>query len=367
MEGLDIKQLATTMHAISEEKGLPEEDVTKAVEAAIAAAWRRDNGTRDMNVTAQLNKETGVAHITVHWDVVEEPEAQGQISLEDAKKIDKDALLNGVVEQHYEAKSFGRVAAQTAKQVLMQKLREYERENLASEYNDKVGKLITGTVTRVEPRVARIELGRGEGILPMSEQIPGERLLVGNRVRVLLKSIDREGNRGPTIILSRGDPNFVRLLFEQEVPEIETGAVEIKGVARAAGRRSKIAVYSSNNEVDPVGTFVGTKGVRVQAVMNEIGDSEKIDIITYDPDPRNYIANALSPAEINGIGIDDNRHRATVYVDQSQQSVAIGKQGLNVRLASQITGYSIDITTDEPDYIEDDDEDKSNTDITDAE
>ena len=347
MEGLDIKQLSTAMRAIADEKNLPEETVLQAVEVAIAAAWRRDNGDRDMNVRAILNQNDGTAKIIVHYDVVENPEGIGQISLEEAKKIDKDALLNGVIEQEYEAKSFGRVAAQTAKQVLMQKLREFERENLAREYDGKVGKLITGTVARIEPRVIRIELGRGEGIMPASEQIPGERLSVGSRVRVLLKNIDREGNRGPTIILSRADPLFVKLLFIQEVPETETGAVEIKAIAREAGRRTKIAVYSSNNEIDPVGTFVGTKGVRVQAVMNEVGDTEKIDIITYDPDIRNYIANALSPAEIDRIDLEEDdatgKKKAKVYVSPQQQSVAIGKQGQNVRLASALTGYSLDI------------------------
>ncbi len=346
MEGLDIKQMTTAIHAIAEEKNLPEETVLEAVEAAIAAAWRRDNGNRDMNVTSVLNEDDGTAKIIVHYDVVEQPEDGSQISLDDAKKIDKDALLNGTVEQVYEAKSFGRVAAQTAKQVLMQKLRDYERESVAREYEDKVGKLITGTVTRVEPRVTHIELGGGEGIMPVSEQIPGERLMVGSRVRVLLKKIDRDNNRGPTIILSRADANFVRLLFAQEVPEIETGAVEIKAVAREAGRRTKIAVSGGNPEIDAVGTFVGSKGVRVQAVMNEIGDTEKIDIVTYDVDIRNYIANALSPAEVNRIDIDEKVKKAIVYVPANQQSVAIGKQGQNVRLASQLTGYSLDIATD---------------------
>ena len=346
MEGLDIKQLTAAIRAIADEKNLSEEDVVQAVETAIAAAWRRDNGDRDMNVRAILNQNDGTAKIIVHYDVVENPEGIGQITLEQAKEIDKGALLNGVIEKEYEAKSFGRVAAQTAKQVLMQKLREFERETLAKEYEDKVGKLITGTVTRVEPRVAHIELGRGEGIMPASEQIPGERLMPGSRIRVLLKKIDREGNRGPTVILSRADPLFVKLLFIQEVPETETGAVEIKAIAREAGRRTKIAVYSSSNEIDPVGTFVGTKGVRVQAVMNEIGDTEKIDIVTYDDDIRNFIANALSPAEVNRIDLDEAEHKATVYVPAAQQSVAIGKQGQNVRLASQLTGYTLDIATD---------------------
>ncbi|MFC2333297.1 MAG: transcription termination factor NusA [Candidatus Nanoperiomorbus sp.] len=345
MEGLDIKQMITMVHSIADEKNLSEDEVMQAVEAAIAAAWRRDNGTREMNVRAELNREDGTAKVIVHYDVVETPEGIGQITLEEAKKIDKKALLGGVIEQEFEAKSFGRVAAQTAKQVLLQKLREFERETMANEYGSKIGKIITGTVIRVESRVIRLDLGHGEGIMPGSEQIPGEHLVTGSRIRALLKNIDRDNNRGPTIILSRADAQFVKLLFLQEVPEIETGTVEIKAIAREAGRRTKIAVYSSSSDIDPVGTFVGTKGVRVQAVMNEIGDTEKIDIITYDHDIRNYIANALSPAEISRIDVNESDKTATVYVTEAQQSVAIGRQGQNVRLASQLTGYDIDIVT----------------------
>lgn len=345
MEGLDIKQMITMVHSIADEKNLSEDEVMQAVEAAIAAAWRRDNGTREMNVRAELNREDGTAKVIVHYDVVEAPEGIGQITLEEAKKIDKKALLGGVIEQEFEAKSFGRVAAQTAKQVLLQKLREFERETMANEYGNKIGKIITGTVIRVESRVIRLDLGHGEGIMPGSEQIPGEHLVTGSRIRALLKNIDRDSNRGPTIILSRADAQFVKLLFLQEVPEIETGTVEIKAIAREAGRRTKIAVYSSSSDIDPVGTFVGTKGVRVQAVMNEIGDTEKIDIITYDHDIRNYIANALSPAEICRIDVNESDKTATVYVTEAQQSVAIGRQGQNVRLASQLTGYDIDIVT----------------------
>jgi transcription termination factor nusA len=345
MEGLDIKQMITMVHSIADEKNLSEDEVMQAVEAAIAAAWRRDNGTREMNVRAELNREDGTAKVIVHYDVVETPEGIGQITLEEAKKIDKKALLGGVIEQEFEAKSFGRVAAQTAKQVLLQKLREFERETMANEYGNKIGKIITGTVIRVESRVIRLDLGHGEGIMPGSEQIPGEHLVTGSRIRALLKNIDRDSNRGPTIILSRADAQFVKLLFLQEVPEIETGTVEIKAIAREAGRRTKIAVYSSSSDIDPVGTFVGMKGVRVQAVMNEIGDTEKIDIITYDHDIRNYIANALSPAEISRIDVNESDKTATVYVTEAQQSVAIGRQGQNVRLASQLTGYDIDIVT----------------------
>ena len=344
MEELNIKQLAAAVHSISEEKNLPEDEVLSIVEQAIAAAWRRDNGDRDLNVTATLNQNTGTANILVRYDVVEEPEDASQLSLEEAKKIDKNALLEGIIEQHFEAKTFGRVAAQTAKQVLLQKLREAEREVVAREFEGKTGQILTGTVARIEPRVIRVEIGHGSGIIPASEQVPGERLMAGSRIKVLLKEIERD-QRGPQIILSRADANFVKSLFQQEVPEVETGAVEIKAVAREAGRRTKIAVSSSVSGVDPVGTFVGGKGVRVQAVMNEIGDTEKIDIVTFDDDIKNFIANALSPAEISRIEINEDEKRATVYVPEDQQSIAIGKQGQNVRLASSITGYELDIST----------------------
>ena len=352
MEEINLKQLAAMTKVIADEKNLSEDIVIDAIQKAIAAAWRRDHEDyRSALVSAVLNQNDGTAKIIARYDVVETPEGTGQISLEDAKKIDKSALLNGVIEETFEARSFGRVAAQTAKQVLIQTLRDSEREVLAKEFEDKVGQIITGTVTRIEPRVVRIDLGKGEGIMPSSEQIQGERLTVGSRVRVLLKKIDRESGRGATLILSRGDKDFVRELFVQEVPEIDDGTVEIKAIAREAGRRTKIAVFSSVSGVDPVGTFVGVKGVRVAAVINEIGDSEKIDIVTWDADVKNFIANALSPAEISRIELtgenEDGNKTATVYVVESQQSIAIGKQGQNVRLASQLTGYQIEIATQE--------------------
>lgn len=352
MDEINLKQLTAITKVIADEKNLPEEAVLDAIQKAIAAAWRRDHEEyRNALVSAVLNENDGTAKITARYDVVDEPEGTGQISLEEAKKIDKAALINGTIEETFEAKSFGRVAAQTAKQVLIQTLRDDEREVLAKEFDDKVGHIITGAVTRIEPRVVRIDLGKGEGIMPASEQIPNERLMVGSRVRVLLKKIDRESGRGATLILSRGDKDFVGELFKQEVPEIDDGTVEIKVIAREAGRRTKIAVMSSVTGVDPVGTFVGAKGVRVSAVINEIGDNEKIDIVTWDADVKNFIANALSPAEISRIDLtgenEEGEKTATVFVLPAQQSIAIGKQGQNVRLASQLTGYLIEIATEE--------------------
>lgn len=343
MQELNVKQLVMAIRSIAEEKNLPEDAVLDIVQQAIAAAWRRDNGERDQEVRAELNTNTGDATVYVVYEVVDEVENDAQqVTLEEARKIRKDAEVGETVETSFKPTSFGRVAAQTAKQVVLQKLREAEREVVMTDFADKIGTVIVGIVQRVEPRVVRVELGKATGILPASEQIPGEYYGIGSRIKVYLKDVER-GNRGPQLILSRANEAFIEYLFRQEVPEMENGAVEIKGVAREAGKRTKIAVYSSVPGVDPVGTFVGGHGTRVQAVMNEIGDQEKIDIVTYDADTKNFISNALSPAEISRIEIDETNKRAKVFVNEDQQSIAIGRGGQNVRLASHLTGYEIDI------------------------
>lgn len=349
MEDLNIKQLTLAVRTIAEEKNLPEETVLSVIEQAIAAAWRRDNGTRDQLVRASLNINNGTAVVSVVKTVVEEVENDAnQIDLEEAKEIDPTAELGGeVVMETHNVTTFGRVAAQTAKQVILQRLREAEREVVLAEFEDKIGTVVIGTVQRVEPRVVRIELGKAVGIMPQSEQIPGEYYGVGRRIKVYIKDIEREG-RGPQLILSRGNEEFVRFLFNQEVPEMETGAVEIKAIAREAGRRTKLAVSSALPGVDPVGTFVGGHGARVQAVMNEIGEQEKIDIIPYEEDVAGFIANAMSPAEVLSVTVNEDEKRATVYVSEDQQSIAIGRAGQNVRLASRLTGYELDIEAKAP-------------------
>ena len=350
MEDLNIKQLTLALRSIAEEKNLPEDTVLEVIEQAIAAAWRRDNGEREQNVRASLNINDGTATVYVVQDIVEEEEFENevtQILLEDAKKIKKDAEIGGVIEESHEVTSFGRVAAQTAKQVILQRLREAEREVVLAEFEDKIGTVVTGTVNRVEPRVVRIEIGKAIGIMPQSEQIQGEYYGIGRRIKVLIKDIEREG-RGPQLILSRGSEEFIRHLFSQEVPEMETGAVEIKKIAREAGRRTKLAVASVLPGIDPVGTFVGGHGTRVQAVMNEIGDQEKIDIIPYEEDTAAFIASAMSPAEVLSVAIDEEAKRAKVFVTEDQQSIAIGRAGQNVRLASRLTGYELDIEAKAP-------------------
>lgn len=343
MEEINIKQLILAVHTIAEEKNLPEETVLFVIEQAIAAAWRRDNGERDQNVRCELNINDGTAKVFVALEVVEEVGSEAvEIDLKNAKKLKKDAKIGDIIEEMHEVISFGRVAAQTAKQVVIQRLREAEREVVLAEYEDKIGTVVNGTVQRVEPKVIRIDLGKATGIIPQTEQIQGEYYGVGSRIKVYIKDIERDA-RGPQLILSRGNEEFVDYLFRQEVPEIENGAVEIKAIAREAGRRTKIAVSSSAPGVDPIGTFVGGHGTRVQAVMNEIGDQEKIDIVAYDENNEQFIKNALSPAEISKVEIDEKTKRAHVFVNEDQQSIAIGRAGQNVRLASRLTGYELDI------------------------
>jgi len=340
MENLDLKQMSAMVDIIAEEKGLPKETVLDVIEQAIAAAWRKENGDRDMNVRATLNSKTGEADVFISREVIEDEIAYNPSTEIPLKEAGKGAKIGDVVEEKFTVKSFGRVAAQTAKQVVIQRLREAENDAVLSEYEDKIGTVVTGLVTRVEPKIVRIDLGRANGIMPRSEQIDGEYYSVGGRIKVLIKNIER-GEKGAQLILSRGSAEFVEYLFRQEVPEIDNGTVEIKGIAREAGRRTKISVTSTVPGVDPVGTFVGGRGVRVQAVMNEIGEKEKIDIVTWSDNASEYIREALSPAEI--MKVEVNGKKAKVLVSEDQQSIAIGKQGQNVRLASKLTGYDIDI------------------------
>lgn len=345
---MDIKQLVTAIKSIAEEKNLPEDSVKDVVEQALAAAYRRDYGDRDQEVRIQLNLNNGDVEVFVTKEVVENVEEDKkayQISLSDALKIKKDVKVGDQVEIKDHINKFGRVAAQTAKQVILQKLREAEREIIFSEYEDKIGTVVNANVSRVEGNILRVDLGRAQAIMPRSEQIQGEHYYPGQRVKVYLKEIEK-GPRGPQIIASRGSTEFIEKLFRNEVPEMESNAVEIKAIAREGGVRSKIAVKSNVQGVDAVGTFVGGHGIRVNAVMSEVGEQEKIDIIVFSEDPKEYISNALSPTKINKVIIDEAAKKAEVLVDEDQLSVAIGRAGQNVRLASKLTGYEIDVKLD---------------------
>jgi len=340
---MDFKQLAVAIQAIAEEKNLPEATVKEVVEQALAAAYRRDYGEREQEVRVEMNLATGDVDAYVNKEVVEDvTEPAYELSLAQAQVMKKDAAIGDFIEVHEAVKSFGRVAAQTAKQVILQRLREAEREIVLAEFEDKIGTVITALVSRVEGMIVRLELGKAQGIMPKSEQIQGERYYPGQRLKVYLKDVER-GPRGPQLVVSRGNREFLEFLFRAEVPEMESGAVEIKGIAREAGVRSKIAVASTVPGVDPVGTFVGGHGTRVNAVMSEIGEQEKIDIIVWKEGISEYIAEALSPTKVAQVQVDEEAKRAKVLVAEDQLSIAIGRGGQNVRLASKLVGYELDI------------------------
>lgn len=342
----DLKSLGAAIKAIAEEKNLSEEVVQDVVEQALAAAYRRDYGDREQEVRVTMNLNSGEVDAYISKTVVNEVEDEFlQISLKDAQVMKKNAKVDDVMEIHQKVESFGRVAAQTAKQVILQRLREAEREIVMAEFEDKIGTVINGIVGRVEGNIVRMELGKAAAIMPRSEQIQNERYYPGQRLKVYLKDVER-GFRGPQLVVSRGCPEFIEWLFRAEVPEMDSGAVQIKAIAREAGVRSKIAVASSVQGVDPVGTFVGGHGTRVNAVMSEVGEQEKIDIVVWDDNIKTFISNALSPTKVNAVTIDEATNKAIVKVDEDQLSIAIGKSGQNVRLASKLTGFDIDIAAD---------------------
>ncbi len=344
-----MKQVSPFMLAIEdicEEKGLNRDIILETVEAALAAAYRKDYGKAKQVIRAKLNPDTGHAEMFRIYDVIEDPEEikehEHELTLDEAKELDKDAEIGKEVIiplPHHE--EFGRIAAQTAKQVIIQRIREAERDLLFAEFKDKENKITNATVSQIEGRNVIVTLGKVNGILYPSEQIPSERYHLGQRLKVQVKEVS-QSVKGPQIIVSRSDENLIRGLFEIEVPEILAGTVEIKSIAREAGFRTKIAVIATEEKVDPVGSCVGQRGTRVQAVLDEIGN-EKIDIVLWDEDVEQFIMNALSPAKTRQISISSKDNKATVYVDQDNLSLAIGKNGQNVRLASKLTGWGIDI------------------------
>jgi N utilization substance protein A len=343
---MDFKQLAQAIKVIAEEKNLPEEQVQDIVQQALAAAWRRDYGDRDQEVRATMNLNTGDVTVYLSKEVVENVEDPAmQISLGEAQVMRKNAKIGETVEFVQNVKEFGRVAAQTAKQVILQRLREAEREIVLGEFEDKVGTVVNGIVSRVEGRLVRVELGRGQGIMPVSEQIQGEHYHPGQRLKFYLKEVEKNA-RGPQLIVSRGAKEFIEQLFRAEVPEMGGNAVEIKAIAREAGVRSKIAVASNVQGIDPVGTFVGGHGTRINAVRDEIGSQEMIDIVVWDDDLSTFIANAMKPANVVRVEVDEKNKKATVVVVEDQLSIAIGKAGQNVRLAGKLSGFELDVEAD---------------------
>ncbi|MBR4395705.1 MAG: transcription termination/antitermination protein NusA [Eubacteriaceae bacterium] len=340
-----LRSFIEALDEIERTKGIKKADVLDAVKAALVAAYKKDNRS-NQNVSVDIDGTTGEIEMYAHRTVVDSPEDDiTQISLEEAKGFKPDASVGDDIEFRLDPTEFGRVATQNAKQYILQQIKESERQIVYDTYSAKKDELVVGTVQRTDRNNIYVSLGRSEGIMNISNQIPGEQYYQGMRLRVYLSDVKRT-NKGSQIYVSRSHPMLIKRLMEIDIPEIADGSVEIKAIAREAGSRTKVAVWSSNEDVDPIGACVGQKGVRIQGVLNEIG-TERIDIIQYSDDPVVFISNAISPAQVFEVIIDEEEHVATVIVEESQLSLAIGKDGQNVRLAARLTGWKIDIKTPE--------------------
>src|SRR3989338_7420309 len=345
------EKLEEVLNQIAEEKGISKEEIIKMIEGALAAAFRKDYGQKNQNAVVELNPENMATKVFDVKTVVEDPkedeeleDPHKEISLKEAKKKKKSAKVGDEIRTDITPKAgtdYGRIAAQTAKQVIVQKLREAERDIIFKEFKSKERTLVSGLVQRMEGDTALIDMGRGTGVLFPSEQIRGENYRMGSRVKGLVLHVEPTP-KGPKITLSRSHPDMVRRLFEIEVPEVSAGTVEIKAVAREAGSRVKVAVWSNQEGIDPIGSCVGQRGSRVQTIMSELG-GEKVDIIEWAEDAVKFIANSLSPAKIINVELNDKAKEAKVSVMEDQLSLAIGKAGQNVRLAARLTGWKLDI------------------------
>ena len=333
------------VHALGKERGSEAEVLFAAIEAALSSAYLKDFKTAEQ-VRVALDRMTGKYHVYATKTVVEEVEDDArQISLADARAINPNYEVDDKIELEVTPATFGRIAAQTAKQVVVQHIREAERGIVYEEFSNRDGDIVTGRVQRVEAKNVFIDLGKTEAVLTATEQIPGEEYHHGDRIKAYIIEVCKTV-KGPRVLVSRTHPGFLKRLFELEVPEIQEGVVEIKSVAREPGMRSKIAVYSKDENVDPVGSSVGHKGMRVQAIVDELRN-EKIDIVKWNPEPAKFIANALSPAKVISVAINEEAKESRVVVPGYQLSLAIGKEGQNVRLAAKLTGWKIDIKNEE--------------------
>lgn len=364
----DLKVINSVLDQLQEERGIPKEKVIEAIEMALATAYRKEYGKRGQIVRAKFDLKDGSVEMSQVKIVVDETKVfmdkasleealetaeerdddrvlfnpEHHIILADAQKIKRGAAVGDEIIFPLEQKGdYGRIASQTAKQVIMQKIREAERSSVLKEFGEREGDIISGSVQRIERGNIFVDVGRAVGILPYEEQIPGERFSQGERVRAYLYRVE-DGPKGVALRLSRSHPRFLIKLFENESPELSNGTIEIRGVAREAGSRSKVAVFSNDQYIDPVGSLVGQRGVRVATVTSELG-GEKIDVIEWSSNPVEFIEDSLSPAKIVSVETNEESHQANVVVSEDQQSLAIGKGGQNVRLAAKLTGWRIDI------------------------
>ncbi len=367
---MDLKVIHSVLTQLEEERGIPQEKILEAIELALATAYKKEYGKKGQIVRAKFDLNTGKSEmfqvkivvdestVVMNEDDLPETVAEGEITkdlynpehhimLSDARRIKKDVQLGEEMIFPLDSREdYSRIAAQTAKQVIMQKIREAEKISVMAEYGKREGEIVTGTVQRIERGNIFIDMGRATGLLPYEEQIPGERFGQGERIRAYLYRVEESG-KGVFLRLSRSHPKLLEKLFETETPEIANGTVIIKSIAREAGSRTKIAVSSKDPHIDPVGSMVGQRGVRVSTVMSELG-GEKIDIIEWSDDPKKFIEDALSPAKALSVTINETEKEATVLVSEDQQSLAIGKGGQNVRLAAKLTGWKIDIQSTTP-------------------
>jgi len=389
--GIQLKEFSIALGQIAEEKGISQERVIETVEAALSAAYKKDYGKRGQHIRAEFDPEMGEAKFFLVKEVVDEStrdftqleeqeegeqpkekekkeeiresdeeripryNAERDITLEEALQVKKTASVGDIIEEELESHdTFGRVAAQTAKQVIIQKIREAEREAMFAEFKEREGEVVSGSVERIEGRMVYVTVGRSTGVMFPTEQSPNDRYRVGQRIKVYVVRVESDP-RGPGIVLSRADKELVSKLFSLEVPEIFAGTVEIKAIAREAGVRTKMAVHASEEGIDPIGSCVGQKGTRVQSVIDELG-GEKIDIIEWSDNTENFLRAAISPAKVSRIELNEEEGSAQLIVPEDQLSLAIGRQGQNVRLASKLTGLQIDIVAEGEEESEDADD-----------
>ena len=342
MKAIDNKELVVAMEELEKERGIEKAYLLKSIEDALVIAYKKNFDSAE-NVKVVMEETTGQIHVYSQKEVVEEVEDNNlQISLDMAKKHEKKAELGDVINIELVPKDFGRIAAQTAKQVIMQKIREVERNMIYTEYNDRKGEIVSGIIQKADGGTLVLDLGKLEGIMPLKEQIPTEKYKVNDKIKAYVLSVEKGLKGIPQVLVSRTAPDFVRKLFEFEIPEIYEGLIEIKSVSRDAGNRSKVAVYSTNPDIDPVGSCVGQKGIRIQNIINEL-NGEKIDVIEYSEDPATYISAALLPAQVMAVDVKEEEKFAQVIVPDDQLSLAIGKSGQNARLAARLVKWKIDI------------------------
>ena len=341
-KNIDVKELIEAMDELERERGIEKAYLIESLEVALVTAYKKNFDSVD-NVKVTIDSESGEVHLYSVRNVVEvQEDPLLEITLEDAQRIDSSYNVGDVVNLEIKPKDFGRIAAQTAKQVVVQKIREAERNIIYNEYNDKTGEIVSGIIQKADTGTVVMDLGRLEGVMPVKEQIPTETYRVNDKIRGYVLEVKKEVRGNTQVIVSRSHPDFVRKLFEFEIPEIYEGIIEIKSISRDPGYRSKVAVYSRNENIDPVGSCVGQKGVRIQNIINEI-KSKKIDVIEWNEDPAIFISAALLPAQVMAVDIREDEKFAQVIVPDDQLSLAIGKSGQNARLAARLTNWKIDI------------------------